>query len=112
MKVQLEERGGSALLRLSGRIAVGADLDDLREAIAAALQLPGARVILDLEELSFIDSAGLGEMVASRRRAKSAGRTLVLAAPRGKVRDLMDLTRIGELIETYDTLDQALETPS
>lgn len=112
MKVRLEDHSGAAVLHLSGRIAVGADLEDLREAVAQALGLGHPQVVLDLEDLNFIDSAGLGEMVASRRRARDAGKRLVLATPRGKVRDLMELTRIGELIETYDSVDQALTANS
>ena len=109
MSHQVDYRDGIAVTRLTGRITVGNALDDVREVVEEEIAAGRLRVVFDLGGVNFVDSAGLGELVACHRSLDKLGGRLVLAAPRGKVRDLLELTRIGELLPVCATVDEALQ---
>ena len=80
------------VLRLSGELDLAAD-DDLLIAFRSGSH-DGSEVILDLSELSFIDSAGIGALTAIVREASPRG--VVLRSPRRNVRKVIDLTRLED----------------
>lgn len=108
MNFEIEHRGSAGVVRLSGRLAVGAALTTLRDGVESTLMSGTRLLVLDLSLLDYLDSAGLGAVVACRRLVHAAGGRLAVAAARGKVHDLMTLTRIDQLVEVYDTVDAAL----
>lgn len=110
MIMALDRKEGIAVLRPSGRLTIGPNLDEYRETVRDLVGDGERHLTVDLTDVSFLDSAALGEIVASRRALTDVGGRLVLAGARGKVRDLLALTRIGELIETYDDLDAAVRS--
>jgi anti-anti-sigma factor len=112
LNVTFAEREGVAILHLAGMIAVGPDVKALRDTIDATLEGGWRRVVVDLEALTFVDSAALGEFVASRRRVREAGGRLVLTSPRGKVRDVVELTRLDQLLDFKPTVDEAVASLS
>lgn len=108
MRSHLESRDDVGVLCLSGSIDAGPDADAFRAAVHEALEQGHLRLVLDLAGVGFLDSAGLGEIVAARRRLRELGGCLVLARPRGKPRDLIGLTRVDELVPTFDDLEEAV----
>jgi len=96
------------ILRLGGRITIGPALETLRRELETLIAEGRTRIVVDLREVTYVDSATLGQIVAGRRQAAECGGRLVLAGPRGKVRDLLDLTRIGDLIEIFEGTAEAL----
>ncbi len=108
MTLEVIRRPEACVVRVGGRVTIGEGLDRLREAVGVLIDGGQARIVLDLEETTHVDSATLGELVAARRRAAAAGGRLVLAAPRGKVRDLLDLTRLNRLLDVYESRRDAL----
>lgn len=97
-------------------VAVRGDVDlatapALRDALAAAVRESDA-VVVDLAEVPFMDSTGLGVLVAAANRARAGGRTFVLARPRQIVRNALRLVQVDTVIDVYDSLDEALAPPS
>ncbi len=91
--------------------AVGGELDlatisSLKEAVGVRLQ-SGARVVLDLSELMFCDSTGLGAFVGLHRQAMTNGAAFSLAAPRRRIDDLLQLSGINQVITIYATRAEA-----
>lgn len=107
MNHTVERRGDVAVVRLAGKITVGNALEDVRAVVEDLIAEECLRVVFDLEGVRFVDSAGLGEIVACHRSLDQLGGRLVLASPRGKVRDLLELTRIGELVPVFPSLGEA-----
>jgi anti-anti-sigma factor len=105
----VEDRNGVGVARVSGRLTIGRELAALRDGLAGVLDAGFLRIVLDLDAVPYIDSAGVGELVACRRTVREQGGRLVLARPRGKVRDLLELTRIETLVPVYDALDAAVD---
>jgi anti-anti-sigma factor len=112
VKARLEERGEVGILVLTGSVDAGPNAEAFRQAVQEVLERGYVRVVLDLDSVHFLDSAGLGEIVAARRRCRERGGSLVLARPRGKPRDLIALTRVDELVPVLDDLDAAVTRAS
>ena len=78
----------------------------LARALSAAVA-PGSRVIVDLQELAFIDCSGLSAMVSAWKQARQAGGDLRLAAPQRPVLRLLCLTGLTGLLPVFASVDQA-----
>ncbi len=98
MRIRAEMDGRTARLSLRGALADGAGDGALREAVAWALAAGARKVIIDASRVSFLDAAGLGELVASREAARRAGSRLVLRGARGKTRELLRLTGLDRVL--------------
>ena len=64
--------------------------------------------VLDLGELSYMDSSGLGEMVACYSKVRKAGGEIRLARTTARIKDLLAITRLVTVFECYDTEDLAI----
>lgn len=93
-----------ALFALAGELDL-ACAQELRGAMEAA---DGRRVVLDLEEVTFIDSSVLKELLRANARLSEGGHALVLVAPQQAVQRLLDLTRTGEMFTIAPDRDSAL----
>ncbi len=65
-------------------------------------------LVVDLSPCTFMDSTGIGTLVAARRWTTARGARLVLVCGDGSVRRVLELTRVTEVIETQPSLDAAL----
>lgn len=94
MRATVTEDGGVELVgRLDVRGAAAA-----REALDRALSLPGGGLPVDLSGVELLDATGLGVLVGAHRRARLAGRELVLLGARPRVARLLSLTRLDKVI--------------
>lgn len=99
-------RDGYVVLSVRGDVDI-ATAPRLRSTLIDALQ-QYATVIVDLDEVGFMDSTGLGVLVASRNRAGSVGHRLVVARPQRIVKNALRLVQIDTVIDVFDTLDDAV----
>ncbi|OJX81325.1 MAG: hypothetical protein BGO92_07735 [Magnetospirillum sp. 64-120] len=90
--------GGETCVSLSGRL-VFAEHETFEEIIASMAQTTGKTVVLDLEGLDFMDSAGLSMIMIAREEAEGRGQTLKLRNARGAVRQLLDLSALDFMLE-------------
>ena len=109
MRFRVDTRDDIQIITLTGQVSIGQGVAELRKALTSASRHRGRRVVVDLGDVPFVDSAGLGELVAGSRQLAQSGGRLCVAAPRAKVADLMDLTRLDDLIPVYATVEEALE---
>lgn len=66
-------------------------------------------VVLDLRRVSFVDSTGLGLLVAAEGRARRHGRRLIVVRPAGPTRRIFDVTGLEDAFELVETLEEALD---
>src|SRR3712207_2342524 len=106
MIVEMEQTAeGIALVRLSGRLDAAAApqiLARLKDAVADGKN----RLAVDLSEVSFIDSTGLGTLVSGLKAARKAEGDLRLIAPSSQAQRLLRLTTLDRVFVTSDTLDE------
>jgi anti-sigma B factor antagonist len=80
----------------------------LRDRVVDLLDKGSHAIVLNLEKVTYMDSAGIGELVACYKRAKEKGGTVKLLNPSGKVLDLLTLTKLEEVFETYRQEQEAV----
>ena len=109
--VRLGERDGWAVAHASG------DLDlttapRLREQVVQLVVDGQPRVILDLQEVDFVDSTGLGVLVALLKRTRSQGGDLRLVSTRTALRKILELTALDLALPLAATIEEAAAAPS
>ena len=108
MKATVRQVGPVSVLDLNGKITIGEGDVILRSKVIEILEAGNKNVLLNLEKVSYMDSAGIGELVACYKRTKDKGGTVKLLQPSGKVSDLLALTKLEEVFETYTDEKAAL----
>jgi anti-sigma B factor antagonist len=93
---------GVAVLDLSGRITLGEGSVQIRDAIRELLGKGRKSILLDLGEVNYIDSSGLGELVSAYTSARNQGAALKLLKLTKKVHDLLQLTKLYTVFDIYD----------
>lgn len=102
LAIASREVDGVTVLDLSGRITLGEGSVQLRDAIRDLIGKGQRRILLDLGEVNYIDSSGLGELVSAYTTAKNQGAALKLLKLTKKVHDLLQLTKLYTVFEIYD----------
>ncbi len=108
MKATFRKLGKVSVVDISGRITIGEGDVVLREKVNELLDAGENRILLNLEKVSYMDSAGIGELVACYKRATEKEGTVKLLNPSGKVYDLLQLTKLEEVFETFKDEKEAL----
>jgi len=108
MKVNTREVGKVTVIDLSGKITIGKGDLILREAVDGVLKNGKDRILLNMGDVSYMDSAGIGELVACYKRVVEKKGLMKLVNPGGRVQDLLALTKLDEYFETYQSEGEAL----
>ncbi len=90
------------VLDLSGRITLGEGSVQLREAIRDLIGKGQKTILLNLGDVSYIDSSGLGELVSAFTTSKNQGAALKLLNLTKKVKDVLQLTKLYTVFDIYD----------
>lgn len=101
MKANVRDQGSVTVVDISGKITIGGGDIKLRDTISSLLEEDKKNLLLNLSGVSYMDSAGIGELVACYKRAAEKGARVKLLNPSGKVQDLLVLTRLQEIFEIY-----------
>lgn len=100
--VEPHEQGGSLVLHLQGELDTST-ARQLRHALTSAMAGDATAIVLDLAELSFIDSTGIAVFLSALRRADDEGRTFGLRHPGRMVRKVLRLTGVDRLLVDEET---------
>ena len=107
MQVHRSMLGDATVLRCEGRLTmVGAPT--LRSAIDEAVTDGRVRLVVDLTGTPFVDSSGLGALVAGLKRTRQAGGDLRIASAQEQVRMVLDLTNLDRILQPFDTVGDAV----
>ena len=98
---------GVTVVAPTGRLDV-AGAPALKDAINEAVKNGPQRVIIDMEGVSFVDSTGLGSVIAVLKQLRSSQGELRLAAPNQQVRVVLELTTLDRVFPYYATVEEAL----
>jgi len=110
MALEVETRpaaNGVTVLAPTGRLDV-AGAPALRDAIGEAVRNGPPKVVIDMEGVSFVDSTGLGSVIAALKQIRSNQGELRLAAPNQQVRVVLELTTLDRVFPYYATVEEAL----
>ncbi len=100
--------GDVTILDLKGRIRIGGTTVSLHRSIRCLIQEGKRLILLNLAGVTFIDSSGLGELIASRVTLHGKGGEIKLLQPTESLRELMNAAKLLDLFDVYETESEAL----
>ena len=104
------EVNGVAVVWLDGRIVLGEETLALREKVKGLLGEGKKKLVLNLQNVMFIDSAGLGALIAAHTSAKSSGATLRLCNLGSGAKELLRMTRLLTIFEVSNSEADAVRS--
>ena len=110
MKIEKRNRDGVTVLDLGGKITIGKGDVALREAVQQTLESGAAKVLINLADVTTIDSSGVGELVSAFTTATNRGAKLKLANLPAKVNDILQITQLITVFEVFDSEDEAIRS--
>jgi anti-sigma B factor antagonist len=110
--MQIAERasGSVTVLDLSGKITLGEDSTLLKDKLHSLLHQNKKNVLLNLGQVPYVDSAGLGALVSAYTTVTREGGSLKLMNVTKKLQDLLSITKLLTVFETFDSEDEALRS--
>jgi anti-sigma B factor antagonist len=110
LKINFRETADAVILDLSGRITLGPPLAELRDSIRESVAGDRKSILLNLADVSYIDSSGLGQLIASYATITNRGGQMKLLNLQQKVDDLLQVTKLVTVFETYTNEQAALRS--
>jgi anti-sigma B factor antagonist len=106
--VNTRKAGGVIIVAISGRLTAGEPALRLRDAIQQSLAGGHVKFAINLADISYIDSSGLGELVATYTTVKRAQGDLKLLKLTSRTKDLLQMTKLLTVFDTYDDEQKAV----
>ena len=110
MKIVERQVGDVTILDLHGKILIGEGDDALRDAVTKLVEGGKSKILLNLADVPYVDSAGLGEIVSCYTTASREGGRLKLVNLTAKMRDLLSITKLLTVFEAYDSEEQGVRS--
>ena len=97
------EVNGVEVVALDGRIVLGEESNALREKVKSMIAAGKKKIVLNMNNITFIDSAGLGTLVASHHSARTQGATMKLCHLGSKFQEVLQITKLLTVFDVSDT---------
>ncbi len=110
MKIPARHRAGITILEPKGKITIGVGDVALREAVHEALEAGSTKILINLENVSTIDSSGIGELVSAYTSVTNRGGALRLLNLPPKVQDILQITQLVTVFDVLDDEEEAVAT--
>ena len=110
LKTKTRQVDGIAVVDLSGRVTLGEETELLRETIQRLLGGGQKEILLNLGEVSFIDSAGIGELVSAFTSVRNRGGDLKLLRLTRRVHDVLQITKLYTVFDIRDDEAAAIKS--
>ncbi len=107
LKIDTKTVDGATVVHCAGRIVFGDEASFLREQLKNVLA-GSKKIVLNLADVSYIDSGGLGTLVGVYSSARAAGADIKLSGLGQRVRDVLQITKLVTVFEVYDSEQKAL----
>ena len=103
LKMTNREVDGVSVVAMDGRIVLGEESNALREKVKGLIADGKKKIVLNMDSITFIDSAGLGTLVAAHHSAKSQGAALRLCHLGSKFQEVLQITKLLTVFDVHDT---------
>ncbi len=110
LKINVQEFDGVTAVSMEGQIVLGEESSAFREKMEELLMADKKRIVLNVADVTYIDSVGVGALVASFHSAGSHGATLKLANLGSRFREILQVTRLLTVFDTYQTEAAAIQS--
>ncbi len=110
LKINVREVDGIAVVGLDGRVVLGDESNALREQVKKMLADGKKKIVLDMSNVSYIDSAGLGALVAAHHSARTQGASLKLSNLGKKFQEILQVTKLLTVFDVYPSESAAISS--
>ncbi len=108
MKIKRDEQDGVVILRLEGKLMGGPDADSIHTAIRESIDAGQKNVLVDLGKVSWVNSTGLGILIANYTTLKREGGMLRLLNVSKRIESILMVTKLNTIFESYNDEAEAL----
>jgi len=108
MKFKSRESKGITVIELTGNVMGGPDATSLNEQLHKLIDENKKKVIVDLEEVKFINSSGLGMLIGGLTTLRNSGGELKLARASKKIEELLKMTKLSTVFDVHKTVNDAI----
>lgn len=108
LKMTNREVNGVEVVALDGRIVLGEESNALREKVKSMIAAGKKKIVLNMNNITFIDSAGLGTLVAAHHSARTQGVTMKLCHLGSKFQEVLQITKLLTVFDVSDTESAAV----
>jgi len=108
MKIETRTVGDIQVLDVSGKITLGEGTMAVRNTVRDLLKVGNKKIILNLADVNYVDSSGIGELVSAYTMVSNQGGKLILLNLNQKIRELLRITRLLNVFQVYDDEKEAL----
>lgn len=108
MRITKRTEGVVTIISCEGNIALGATANEFRTVLREVLMAGAKKVLIDLGDVKYVDSTGIGEMVGAFNLAMELDASIKLARVPQKVQTVLDVTRLSTVFESLPTVEEAL----
>jgi len=108
VKLTTRQKGGVTIIDIGGKLTLGEGSSALRKKILALDEGGSKKIILNMADVSYIDSSGLGELVAAHTTVTAAGGWIKLLNLAKRAHDLLEVTKLYTVFETFEEETSAL----
>lgn len=109
MNLKLEDNGKVVILMVKEERLDAHNSDQLKQELSRLFNEGKAGVVVDLKEVRFIDSSGLGALVSGFKNASARQASLKLSSLQSQVKSMFELTRLHRVFDIYQTIDEAID---
>jgi anti-sigma B factor antagonist len=110
MEIHTRTVGDVHVLDISGKITLGEATKTMRHTISDLLENGGRKIVLNLNDVNYIDSSGIGELVRTYTTVTSEGKQLILLNLTRKIRELLVITKLLTVFQVYDSEQAAVSS--
>lgn len=103
LKLSTRDVQGVTVIEATGRIILGQETNDLRESVKGLLANGITKIVINLANVDFIDSSGLGALVGLYSTANSRGAKIKLASITKRFHELLTITKLLTVFDVYDS---------
>ena len=108
MKVSTRDEGTATIVKLEGEMMLGYEANDFHQAINEAVDGNKKKIVVDLKNVQFISSWGIGMLIHGYTTAKNREIDFVLAAVPDKVSKVLEVTKLSSVFQKHSTVEAAL----
>ncbi len=102
-------KNGVVLIEIEGNIIGGPDAMGLNDEVHKLISAGKKKIIIDMKSVEHINSSGLGILIASLNAVRQAAGDLKIANASSRVLDLLKITKLSQIFESYDSVDEAVK---
>ena len=110
MKLNQFEKGNVTVIGLEGKLMGGPDAVQLHETLHGLVEKNVKNIVLDLKGVDWINSSGLGILISGLTTVRNSGGDLCLAQTGDKIKNILNITKLSSVFNSFDELAEAVES--